>query len=107
LFGDEPLTRYTPKTICSIEELAEECRRTRERGFAVDDQEMFARVRCTAAPIRDSSGEVVAAISITAPLERLSLRDRFRVGRDVLRVANEISAKLGYSHKHGVESTRA
>lgn len=104
LFGDEPLTAYTPRTICSLAELAKECRRVKERGFAVDDQEMFAGVRCAAAPVRDSSGEIVAAISITAPLERLSLRDRFRVGREVLCVAEQISAKLGYSGGRSAES---
>lgn len=107
LFGEERLARYTPRTICSLAELADECRRTRQRGFAVDDQEMFEGVRCVAAPLRDASGQVVAAISITAPLERLSLRDRFRVGRKVLRVAEQISSSLGSSADSEAEFRKA
>lgn len=104
LLGDEPLPAFTPRTICSLPALAEECRHTRQRGFAVDDQEMFEGVRCVAAPLRDANGEVVAAISITAPVDRLSLRDRFRVGRQVLLVARQLSVKLGHSESQDVPS---
>lgn len=96
LFGAEPLPAFTPRTICSLPELAEECRRTRERGFAMDDREMFETIRCVAAPLRDSSGEVIAAISVTAPIERLPLNKRPELGQQTLRIALEISAKLGY-----------
>jgi len=101
LFGDEPLPACTPRTICSLPKLTEECRRTRERGFAVDDREMFEVVRCVGAPLRDSSGEVVAAISITAPIERLPLSKQSQIGQQVLRVARAISAKLGCNKKPG------
>ena len=97
LFGAEPLPRFTQRTVCALPALAEECRRTRERGFAQDDQEMFEGVRCVAAPIRDSSGGIVAAISITAPVDRLPLRNRKALGQQAMRVAGEISLKLGYT----------
>lgn len=96
LFGDEPLAKFTPRTICTLSELADECRRTQERGFAMDDREMFEVVRCVAAPLRDSSGEIVAAISVTAPIERLPLNQRAELGRKTMLEAQKISAKLGY-----------
>lgn len=97
LFGNDPLPAFTPRTICALPALAEECRRTRERGFAQDDQEMFEGVRCVAAPIRDASGEIVAAVSITAPVDRLPLRNRKPLGLQAMRTADEISVQLGYA----------
>jgi len=96
LLGDAPLASLTKRTITSVAALAEECQRTRKRGFAVDDEEQNEGVRCVAAPIRDSSGQVVASIGISAPAARLP-RDRFKgVGAEVMAVAREISRKLGY-----------
>lgn len=97
LYGDEPLVRLTGRTIATLEALAEDCRRTRERGFALDDEEHHDAVRCIAVPIRDAAGQVVASIGISAPADRLP-RDRFRaVGEDVARSAAAISRRLGYS----------
>lgn len=64
------MPEVTPKTITSREELFEELERTRERGFAVDDEERLEGLRCIAAPIRFNS-DVVGAISVSAPTARI------------------------------------
>lgn len=65
------LPEITPETITERDELFDELERTRERGFAVDDEERLEGLRCVAAPIRFGSG-VIGAISISAPTARMT-----------------------------------
>ena len=95
LFGGERLQRFTKHTITAAKDLAEACKRTRASGFAVDDEEEHDGVRCVAAPIRDASGEVVAAVGISAPLARLPHEAVKKMGARVAAAARAISRELG------------
>jgi len=59
-----PLTQYNERTIFEPEALEDELARVREQGWARDPGEFTASVNSYAAPIRDRSGDVVAAVSI-------------------------------------------
>jgi DNA-binding IclR family transcriptional regulator len=61
----------TKNTIREREELVNELEQVREHGFAVDKQEQFNRVRCVGAAIREPSGSVLGALSISAPVSRM------------------------------------
>ncbi|MFO7321854.1 MAG: IclR family transcriptional regulator [Chloroflexota bacterium] len=90
------LRRFTPHTITSVEELERELATIRERQFAIDDEEVEIGVRCVAAPVRDYSGEVVAAVSISGPISRVfPERDR-ELAEAICWAGRLISAKLGY-----------
>jgi len=65
------LPKVTPQTITSRDELLDELERTRERGFAVDDEERLEGLRCIAAPIRFES-DVIGAISVSGPTARIN-----------------------------------
>jgi IclR family acetate operon transcriptional repressor len=95
LFGAAPLLAPTKRAIHTVAELAKECQRTRKRGFSIDDEEFHEGVRCLAAPIRDGSGRIVAAIGISAPIGRLPESRCNKVAQEVKRAAALISAKLG------------
>jgi IclR family acetate operon transcriptional repressor len=97
LLGSEPLSAPTRRAVRSIAALAKECRRTQKRGYAVDNEEFHKGVRCVAAPIRDGSGQVVAAIGISAPVARLPESRCEKVGQEVKRAALEIGDKLGHA----------
>lgn len=58
------LRRCTPNTIVEPEALMEELRASRERGFAIDNEEETLGVRCVATAIRNAQGRPVGAISI-------------------------------------------
>lgn len=90
------LTPWTPRTITSPEALRLEVARTRERGFALDDEEREEGVRCVAAPIFDRAGACVAALSISGPTTRLSRERANELGPRVRAAADECSAQLGY-----------
>src|SRR5207248_1536054 len=69
----------------------------RRRGYAVNDEETYPGVRYAAAPIFDAQGEVVASISLGAPVIRAAAADLPRMGAQIQRAADRVSASLGYA----------
>ncbi|MBE0704726.1 MAG: IclR family transcriptional regulator [Afipia sp.] len=90
------LPRFSPTTITMPEELELEVDRIRARGYAIDNGETGEKVRCLAAPLRDFTGQTVAAISISAPEERMPVKRDAELGDSVSQAARLISQKLGY-----------
>jgi IclR family pca regulon transcriptional regulator len=71
---------------------------TRRRGYALNDEELVSGLRSVAAPIWDSSDRLAAAINISVPSVRVSVRQlRVRYVPELLATATEISAALGHS----------
>ncbi|MDR0655190.1 MAG: IclR family transcriptional regulator, partial [Treponema sp.] len=67
-------SRYTKHTITQMDALKKEIAKIKRQGYAVDDEECEEGVRCLAVPIRDYTGKVVAALSISAPVTRMNLQ---------------------------------
>ncbi len=71
------LERRTPRTLCTADELESDLRATRQRGYAVDDQENEVGVNCLAVPAfltspTSPSGAVsVSALAYRTPLSTL------------------------------------
>jgi IclR family acetate operon transcriptional repressor len=89
------LTALTQHTITSRSRLREELKRVVERGYAVDLQAASEGVHCFSAPVFDHKGEVVAAITVTGPSERLRPEDGDQIGSLIRRHADSISERLG------------
>jgi DNA-binding IclR family transcriptional regulator len=89
------LNGFTTKTMTSPEKLKKHLETIRDRGFAIDDRELGEGIRCIAAPIRGSSGRVLAALSISGPSTRLSLRKLNDLSGPLIRLAGEIGSRLG------------
>lgn len=96
-----PLRAYTTHTLTDIDALTEELAKIRQMGYAVDDREVDEGTRCVAAPIFDSTGAVVAAMSIAGPAYRLTVEQLHGFSPDVIRVAQALSAQLGYIDNNG------
>jgi DNA-binding IclR family transcriptional regulator len=90
----EPLTA---ETITDLDALRAELDRTRTRGYAVSVGERSPWAAAVAAPIRDRSGQTIVAVSVLGPSHRLTAKVLKELGVQVIKVANEISAALGYS----------
>jgi DNA-binding IclR family transcriptional regulator len=91
------LPARTAKTITTWERLAEELASIRERGYAVDDEEVAEGGLCLAAPVRDRTGQVVAAMSasgMTWEIDRAKIEE---VAEAIKRHAGILSYKLGYA----------
>ncbi len=69
-----PLYRYTENTLTDVARLETELERIRATEISTDDQEFLAGVVCVAVPVRGPSGQVVAAIAVSAPLARMSMQ---------------------------------
>jgi IclR family transcriptional regulator, pca regulon regulatory protein len=72
-----PLKRLAPRTVVSPDALRTELGRVRVQGYAIVDQELEAGLRSVAAPVRDRSGTVVAAINVSVHAARTPL-DKIR-----------------------------
>jgi len=90
------LPKLTPNTIGSKRALIKELSQVREQGYATDNEECEIGVRCVAAPIRDYSGAVVAAISASGPVGRLTPPRAKKAAPRIIEAANEVSRQLGY-----------
>ena len=88
-----PITQHT---ITAPEALIEDIRESRERGFAIDDEENELGARCVSAAIMNHLGEPVAAISISVPIPRIPYKKVDYFGEKVVEVTRKISAQLGY-----------
>lgn len=66
--GLEP---QTENTITDRAELYEELETIKDRGYAIDDEEIQPGLRCVAAPIRDGNGGVLGGISVAGPAGRM------------------------------------
>ncbi|MEV1145878.1 IclR family transcriptional regulator [Micromonospora sp. NPDC049799] len=97
LLPEAVLTGYTPRTVTSHDRLDEEITRSLARGYATEVEELALGRACVAAPIRDSSGAVVAALSVSGPLSAIDLGTReAALARAVIEAADSISIGLGY-----------
>lgn len=85
----------TPKSITDKAALRREIAEVRRSGIAYDDGEFNAEVRCTAAPVRDFTGQVTGALGISGPIWRLSIQALQARAKIVQAAANRLSAKFG------------
>ena len=68
-------TRYTDRTVACVEKLRQALMTIKAEGYAIIDQELEMGLRSMAVPVRNPSGQVVAAISVRAHGQRLSVQD--------------------------------
>ncbi|MCW2839006.1 MAG: IclR family transcriptional regulator [Aeromicrobium sp.] len=87
-----PLPRYTAGTIVEPDRLRRVLAEVRQRGYAVSEQAVTDDATSVAAPVRDGTGEVAAAVSIV--VQSRSARPR-ELAPYVLTAAQGISRALG------------
>jgi DNA-binding IclR family transcriptional regulator len=87
---------YTPRSIQDFDRLAADLAQIRERGYSLDDEERSPGTICLGAPIRDYSGQVTAAISVTGTVQKLPPEARDEVLQRLIGAANRVSYRLGH-----------
>ena len=95
IIGRIVFERMTANTIMTPALLKRELARIRANGIALDNEEHIEGIRCIAAPVRDHSGKVCAAICIVGPKNRFSPRRRKELRGSLLDVAEKLSVQLG------------
>ena len=89
------LERYTANTLTGEAALMSALAEIRARGFAIDDEERNAGMRCIAAAIFDENGEAAAGLSISGPSARLDAARLAALGPRVAAAAARITAAIG------------
>lgn len=102
-----PLARLTPNTLVTKSDLLRNLDDVREHGFSLDAEEMEIGLRCIGAPVRDQTGEVVAAIAVSGPRHRMDEAEIDGLANVVRNAADAISARLGAPVTRSVASARA
>ena len=97
IFSQKGLPRLTKNTIVDRGRLEAHLVQVKAQGYSLDNEENEEGIKCVAAPVRNDRGEVVAAISISAPAVRMTKKriDKEFKG-EVIKTALEISKKLGF-----------
>jgi IclR family transcriptional regulator, KDG regulon repressor len=90
------LKARTAKTRTDPRELRAMLDQVQARGYAIEDELSEEGMRAIAAPLRNSAGDVVAAIGIAGPIQRLSDDVLADCVPKVVETSRIISARLGY-----------
>jgi DNA-binding IclR family transcriptional regulator len=91
------LAARTQRTITSEEPLFRELDDVAARGLAVEEDEREVGIYSLAAPVRDHTGTVVAALALTAPSFRAASNGTSRHGELLVTAATELSRRIGGS----------
>lgn len=90
------LPRHSPATITSLDVLKDELARVARIGYAVNRGEWRETVGGLAAPIFNGLDQVVAALGISGPLDRLNTQRMQELAPATMQAAAEISRAMGY-----------
>jgi IclR family acetate operon transcriptional repressor len=96
IVGRSPYPRFTPNTFTTAERLRHELKRTRQRGYAIDDEEFEQGLRCVAACVFDHRGRPGFALSLSGPAVRFTPAVVAEMGREVSAAAIALSVRLGH-----------
>jgi DNA-binding IclR family transcriptional regulator len=89
------LPQRTLNTVTSFRAFWAELKATRERGYALDDEEDQIGGRCVAAPIRTFSGKIIAALGVSATADHVKTEEMPALGERLLAVLQNISLAGG------------
>ncbi|MCH3906922.1 MAG: IclR family transcriptional regulator [Sphaerochaeta sp.] len=91
------LKSYTENTITTTEALHAELAKVRKEQVARDRQEFVVDDNCNAVPIRDKTGKIVAAISLSALQSNMSVEEVESTIPMLQETSKKISYMLGYN----------
>ncbi|MGA2117386.1 MAG: IclR family transcriptional regulator [Bryobacteraceae bacterium] len=89
------LARSTRHTITDVATLERQFQQVRQQGYAVDREESAEGVCCIGSPVRDYTGAVVAAISVSMPTEQFLIWEEADLAACVKAAGAAVSSSLG------------
>jgi IclR family transcriptional regulator, KDG regulon repressor len=95
------LKSCTPKTMTRRDEVLAMLEEVAAREYAIDDEESEPGLRAIAAPVRNHTGVVIAALGVAAPVQRMTKKMMQDCVPSVLATAQAVSARLGYEPRRG------
>ncbi|MCC9622755.1 helix-turn-helix domain-containing protein [Thalassospira sp. MA62] len=89
------LPKITERTLTDETELRQNLSRSRDLGYAVDDEEHAVGLRCVAGVVRDETGAPIAALSLSGPAARIPDETVELFGHKIRRVCADLSREYG------------
>lgn len=97
LLAGTELTAYTADTPSTVNAVVDHLAEIRLRGYDVSESELDENVWAVSAPVRSSTGEVLASITLAAPSQRMTEESHRSDAVNVIRAAAaEMAADLGW-----------
>ncbi len=90
------VVRMTQYSLVTREELERDRREIRELGYAVSWEDVALHACALGAPVRDASGRVAAAVSISGIVQRFSPERLPLLIRKIMELGDALSRRLGY-----------
>lgn len=90
------LAAFTGRTLTDFDALTAHLEQVRAQGYALDDEEYDAGIRCMAAPIYNHMGIAIGAMGISGPTVRVTYERVPAFAERVMGAARELSADLGF-----------
>lgn len=99
-----PFSAYSSSTLVSREALEKELAKTRDRGFAMDNEEWLPGITCVAAPIFNYRGLPAYSISLAGPSFRMTRDTVDRIQQKLKEMCGRISLALGHPQGSGEQN---
>jgi DNA-binding IclR family transcriptional regulator len=96
LLASNGLARLTAHTITSERELEAQVEAAARDGYAFSVEELEQGLNAVAAPVRDHTGGVIAALSVSGPVYRFTEERMREATPDVVAAAAAISHRMGH-----------
>lgn len=90
------LPRFTERTITGASVLRSELAAVVEQGYGIAVEELELGLAAVAAPIRSHDGKVIAAISVSGPVYRLTSDQLPELAKRAVEAGAELSRRMGY-----------
>ena len=94
------LVAHMNNTLTNPEQLPSELETIRKQGFAISTEELTEGTRSVAAPIRDYTGQIVSAVAVVGPIQRMTDDKINQIAKKVMEAGNEASKRLGYDERY-------
>lgn len=85
----------SPNTITTAQGLTAELGKIRQRGYAIDNEELSLGLRCVAAPVFDYTGTASYALSVSGPSLRMSEEKMDAIKAKLLPICRQLSKQIG------------
>lgn len=97
-FFKQDLYKYTSSTITDPKIIRQEFLKIKKKGYSYIENEFIEGIVSIAAPIKDYNKNVIAAISLAGPIQRIQGTKAQIYINKVVEAAKKISLKMGYSN---------
>ena len=91
------LERLTSHTRTALDDLLAELAVIRKEGIAYDNEEYMDGLRCIAAPVRDFSARIIAAMSLSMFKHKMTAQRKAMFKAALAHAGGELSQKLGFA----------